>query len=80
MKPASVLPLLIMLAGCGAPDESDIAGCRHDARHVLPAKYDRMDLDQYLKSCMAEHGYHFTAVMAGCGLGDAYQNASCYAR
>ena len=80
MTPASMLPLLIMLAGCGAPDERDIAACRQDAAHFLPAKYDRIDLDQYLKSCMTNHGYHFTAVMAGCGQGDAYQNAACYVR
>lgn len=80
MKPASVLPLLIVLAGCGPPDEKDIAACRRQAPHVLPAHYDAIDLHQYLKLCMADHDYHFNAVMAGCGDVDAYQNAACYVR
>jgi hypothetical protein len=80
MKSASALALLIALAGCGSPDETDIVACRQDASHALSAKADAMDVDAYLKSCMVDRGYHFTAVMSGCSIGDAYQNAACYVR
>jgi hypothetical protein len=79
MKAALALPLLLALAGCG-PDERDITACRQDASHALSAKADAMDVDEYLKSCMVDRGYHFTAVMSGCSRGRAYQNAACYVR
>jgi hypothetical protein len=80
MKTASVPLLLIVLTGCDSSNEKDIANCRQAASHVLPAKYEASELDEYQKSCMASQGYHFTAVMSGCSRGDAYQNAACYVR
>jgi hypothetical protein len=80
MKPAFVLPLLIALAGCGAPDDRDMVDCRREALDVLPTKHDANDLDDHLKQCMTGRGYHFTSEMAGCSRGDAYQNAACYVR
>jgi hypothetical protein len=80
MRPVLALPLLIVLTGCGARDEKDLIACRQDAIHALSPKSDAMDLDVYLKSCMVDRGYHFTALMSGCSRGDAYQNAACYVR
>lgn len=80
MKLVFVLSLFMALAGCGTPDDRDMVDCRREALDVLPNKYDANDLDDQLKQCMTNHGYHFTSEMAGCSRGDAYQNAACYVR
>ncbi|MGA2495494.1 MAG: hypothetical protein ABSF67_21595 [Roseiarcus sp.] len=37
-------------------------------------------LDDYAKACMEANGYRLNAVHSGCGRGDPFLDANCYAR
>jgi len=83
MKAISVVPLLLLLSGCGPSRESeaDLADC-HKAAIKTYSGGDGGDpaMSDFQKSCMASKGYRFSAIAYNCGRGDLYGDAACYAR
>ena len=56
--------------------------CLSDAQRMQKAGSiaDSGALDDYVKACMEANGYRLNAVYSGCGRGDPFRDANCYAR
>jgi hypothetical protein len=71
-----LFPLLVLTAcGPSSAQEQDMTEC-----HKIASKRASVDMDSRVRSCMNAKGYHFMAVLEGCGGDDPYGNARCYAR
>lgn len=84
MKAISVVPILLLLSGCGPSKESeaDLDVCRKEAARAFPES-DAANADSrsdFQKSCMTAKGYRFSAIAYSCGRGDLYADAGCYVR
>jgi hypothetical protein len=69
---------LVFLTACGpsSEQEQDMAQCRSKALKSASST----GVEGVERSCMMGKGYHFTAVLKGCGGDDPYGNAACYSR
>jgi hypothetical protein len=71
-----LFPLLVLTAcGPSSAQEQDMTEC-----HKIALKRASIDVDSHQRNCMMARGYHFMAVLEGCGNDDPYGNARCYAR
>jgi hypothetical protein len=75
-------PFALLLTGCGQAGERDMQTCLSDAQRMQKTRSiaDAGALDDYAKACMEANGYRLNAVHSGCGRGDPFLDANCYAR
>jgi hypothetical protein len=74
---ALAIGALPALAACGPTKRQLAAQCQRDADHHYGAGAQRMMIAEYVRACMAAHGYELRARF-DCGETDGGLNGSCY--